>query len=62
MTTAKSTLEALIANDPEHPAIRHFLVLAQRVLESKNLKGREKAAVRVLQEEMIVLENKLTTG
>ena len=60
MTQARSTLEALIANDPSHPAIRYFLTITQFVLESKNLKGREEAAIRVLQEEMISLENKLT--
>lgn len=62
MSQARTKLEALITNDPENPAIRYFLVLTQRVLESKNVKGREEAAISILQEELISLENKLTYG
>lgn len=62
MSEARTKLEALVANDPEHPAIRYFLILTQHILESKNLKGREEAAIKILQEEMISLENKLTSG
>lgn len=56
---AESNLDALIANDPEHPAIRYFILMTVAVLRSSNLEGRERAAISCLKEEMYSLEKAL---
>jgi len=62
MSDAGSTLEALLVNDTEHPAIRHFILITKAILESKNLPGKEQAAIVCIKEEMIALEKRLRTG
>lgn len=59
MPQARSTLEALLVNDPEHPAIRHFILFTKAVLDSENCKGKEEVAIMVIREEMQMLEKKL---
>lgn len=62
MTQAGSTLEALLVNDPEHPAIRHFILITKAILQSENLEGRHETAIVCIREEIISLEKKLTMG
>lgn len=62
MATARSTLEALLVNDPEHPAIREFVIKAQEILAiaaKEDSTVTDAAALHLIRHEMGSLEKRL---
>lgn len=59
MAAARTKLEALITNDPEHPAIREFMVTLETTLA---LPCEDHHKVAILQRAIKSLENILTIG
>jgi hypothetical protein len=59
MTQARSTLEALVTNDPEHPAIRTFIVAIQVAVD---LPGDDSLKVEAIKQLVKILERRLTSG
>ncbi len=59
VAAARTKLEALIANDPEHPAIRDFIVCLEVILA---VEGHEKTNIEAIRHLLEKLENKLTAG
>ena len=59
MSQARTKLEALIANDTEHPAIREFIVTLETTLA---LSCEDKYKVEILQRAVKALERILTIG
>ena len=57
MSHAKSTLDALLANDPENPAIRDFITFVEEILSIKKSDQIKiilvDAALRTLQQKML---------
>jgi hypothetical protein len=64
VAAAKSSLEALITNDPEHPAIRHFVLVTQAFIQAaERHKGKHDAtAISCIKGELEILERRLTSS
>lgn len=57
-----NSLEALLANDPEHPAIRHFIVMVKRLIDVADEKQNAKTdltAFMLIKQELGVMEKAL---
>jgi hypothetical protein len=64
MPSASSTLEALLVNDPEHPAIRTFILLTKSILEAADSKKdlqSDLAALALIKGELAEMEKRLST-
>lgn len=59
MAHARSTLEALVWNDPEHPAIRTFVVAVQVAVD---LPSDDTLKVEAIKQLVKILERRLTSG
>lgn len=62
MPTARNNLEALLVNDPEHPAIREFILTTKSILDAadrtRNVKS-DVAALLLIKSEMESLAKRL---